>query len=141
MWFFRKAILITRVGFLSGYPIPRKNSDPEGTKSRIPGIKTPNPGDKNPTIKTSPESRGFFEKTEDKNPETKKNLKSRGLKSRDLKNPESRDKNPDSRFFTGDFFEIFKSRSRSPGFLNFSIQPKIKKSWSGFGFPKKSHPK
>ena len=30
--------LNTRAGFLSEYPIPWKNPDPEGKKSRIPGI-------------------------------------------------------------------------------------------------------
>ena len=29
---------MVRAGFLSGYPISRKNPDPEGKKSRIPGI-------------------------------------------------------------------------------------------------------
>ena len=48
---------LTRVGFLSGNPIPGKNPDPEGKKSR----KIPNPGDKNPEIKTNPESRGCCE--------------------------------------------------------------------------------
>ena len=38
----------TRVDFLSGFPIPWKNSDPEGNKSR--GLRE-NPWDKNPEIK------------------------------------------------------------------------------------------
>ena len=32
---------IIRASFLSGYPIPRRNPDPEGKKSRIQGIKIP----------------------------------------------------------------------------------------------------
>ena len=62
---------MTRVGFLSGYPIPRKNP--------ISGIK--NPRDI-PKLK-NPESREFWLSPGDKNPETQKNLETK-------KNPEPR---------------------------------------------------
>ena len=48
-----------------------------------------------------------------------------------------------SGFFFRDFFGTFKSRSRSPGFRDFSILPKIKNPDLEFprsGIPKKSHP-
>ena len=77
--------LNTRAGFLSEYPIPWKNPDPEGKKSRIPGIlhksrefrenpeiqKIPNPGIKirNPEIKIP--RRKEIPNPGDKNRETK----------------------------------------------------------------------
>ena len=69
---------MSRGGFVSGYPIPRKNPDPWDKNPRdIPKVKNSecrgffeNPGEKNP------ESRGFFENTGDKNLEIKNNPES-----------------------------------------------------------------
>ena len=85
-------MICSRGGFLSGYPIARKNPDPrdkkslgypEGKKSRIPDIKiprlkNPNPGDKNPETEKKitnpgdlPKIPGIFRKCR-KNPDSQK---------------------------------------------------------------------